>query len=1081
VTYEEAVMDVAEWLLNLGLERYISHFRDNDVDLEVLAELTEADLEKLGITLGHRKKLLKAIGRLQLNPPPERRKPETTVLSTPQGERRRLTIMFCDLIGSTALAEQLDPEALRDLVVAYQNVCAGIISRFDGYIAKYMGDGILVYFGFPAAHEDEAERAIRAGLDIVQTMQRTKALSRLRVRIGIATGRVVVGNVIGTGASQEYAVTGETPNLAARLQELAEPDTVIVAAETKRAVGNTFIFQTLGQLSLKGFSRSVDAWCVIAERPVESRFEAAQVTQINPLIGRDHELSLLLQRWNEAKKGEGQVVLLSGEAGIGKSRLTQALRAATANEPQTRLRYQCSPYHTNSAFYPVIAQMEFAAGIQSADPADQKLAKLETVLAHNDTNTSQALPLLASMMSIPLSNQHLPPDLPANIQKQRTFEALLTQVSSLAREQPVLMILEDVHWIDPTTCELFGLVIERIQDDLPVFLIVTFRPEFRSPWPHHSHVTSLALSRLSKQHSTTLVETITTGKPLPSQVLAEIIKKTDGVPLFVEELTKALLESGALKDNAAQYTLTGHWAPMAIPDTLQDSLMARLNRLASVKDVAQIASVIGREFSHELLLEVSDLSEAELQIALDRLVQSGLVFRRAASPTSGYFFKHALVRDAAYESLLHSRRRQLHARIAEVIETRFSSTAQNEPEILAHHYTEAIMPGHAIVYWLRAGERDLHRSAHLEAVAHLTRGIELLQNLEAVEDRDLLELSYHSAMGTAFLALKGYGAQETGQAFIRARELCDKVSDAPQRYPVLYGEWAFHLTNARMELARELAESFLEEGRLQENTTTLVVGHRISGFTAHLMGDFAAAKEHFDSHLAMYEASTHSSLAFSYGQDPRVSCLINYACLKCITGHLDEGLEMSRAAIAYAQELNHTNTRAYAECFALQVFQFCGDVAAIESEALPLIAFFEDKRLAMWSAWASIILAWAKGQSGDREEAIAQIEHRLNVLRKSGQVLLFPYFLTLQAELMAAAGRTQAALRSTDDALALVTTTRECWWEGEIYRIRGELLKVISQPENANCAMQRALEITRRQGAEMLVLRASESHTSLHW
>jgi predicted ATPase/class 3 adenylate cyclase len=1073
----EVVMDIATWLRDLGLERYISTFHDNDIDQEVLPDLNDSDLEKLGITLGHRKKLLKAIGELSSSR--DSRDTGNKGVVALEGERRRLTVMFCDLVGSTALAERLDPETLRDVIIDYQNICAGVVTRFDGYIAKYMGDGILVYFGFPATHEDEADRAVRAALGIVDAMGRAKtaALGQLHVRIGIATGRVVVGNVIGVGAAQEYAVMGEAPNLAARLQALADPNAVIIAAETKKAIGNAFVFEHLGQQSLKGFSRPVEAWRVLAQRPVQSRFEAFQVSNISPLIGRDHELSLLLDRWADAKNGEGQVVLLSGEPGIGKSRLAQALRSKTANEPQIRLRYQCSSYHINSALHPIIAQTEFAAGIKPDDSPEQKLTKLEVLLAGSSKRL--VVPLLASMISIPTGDRYTPLDMPATVQKQKTFDALLAHVSELAARKPLLMILEDVHWIDPTTSELFGFIIEHVQN-LPVLLVITFRPEFVPPWGHHSHFTSLALNRLSRQHCTALVETITSGKSLPQQVLSQIVQKTDGVPLFVEELTKALLESGALKSDADQYSLSSPIPPMAIPDTLQDSLMARLDRLAATKDIAQIASVIGREFSYEVLAAVSGLSDIELQAALDRLVGSGLVFRRGASPNSGYSFKHALVGDAAYESLLHSRRRQLHARIAQIFQSQFPLTAENEPEILAHHYTEATIPREAAIYWLRAGERALQRSTYVEAVAHLTKGLEVQQKLPADEERASQELAYQAAMGNAFLALKGYGARETGRAFTRARELCDQVSGAPQRYSVLYGEWAYHLTNARFRVAREQAERLLEEGRSRQDSNAIVVGHRISGFTAHLMGDFAAAKCHFENHLAVYDPSLHRSLAFAFGQDPRVSCLANYACLKCITGESDEGLAMSRQAIAYAQELNHANTRAYAECFALQVQQFCGQVAAIETEALPLIAFFEDKRLAMWSAWASIILAWSRGQHEKFTEAIDEIEEKLKLLRESGQVLLFPYFYTLLAETLARAGRLEAALRSISEAAALIDSTEERWWEAEVYRMKGELLKASGKhTEEVEAAFDRALEIARRQGAKTIEQRASRSLDAL--
>jgi class 3 adenylate cyclase/predicted ATPase len=1083
----EAIMsrDVRQWLEDLGLGKYVETFAANDVDLDVLHDLDESDLERLGISLGHRKKLLRAIADLEGARTPGSRpardigdagKPPTAA------ERRQLTVMFIDLVGSTALSSRLDPEEMREVIRAYQNTVAGEVLRFEGHVAKFMGDGVLAYFGWPKAHEDEAERAVRAALAIVEAVPKltTPAKETLAARAGIATGLVVVGDLVGEGASQEQAVVGETPNLAARLQGLVDAGGVLVAEPTRRLLGEAFALADLGACELKGFSGPVRSWRVIGDRPAKSRFEAAHATGVTQLISRQHELSLLLDRWTEAKAGDGQVVLLSGEPGIGKSRITQAFRERIADEPHRRLRYQCSPYHTNSALYPVIGQLEFAAGFSLDDPPERKLTKLEALLGQATNDVAPVAPLFAALLSIPFDDRYSPLDLTPQEQKAKTLEALLAQLARLAALQPALMIMEDVHWIDPTTSELVGLIIERVAS-LPVLLVITFRPEFTPPWSRHAHVTALALNRLSRQHCAAMVEAITAGKALPTAVRDQIVAKTDGVPLFVEELTKTLLESGVLKQEADRYALTGPLPSVAIPDTLQDSLMARLDRLASVKDVAQIAAAIGREFSYEMLAAVAGLAEDELQHALDRLVQSELVFRRGASPNTSYLFKHALVRDAAYESLLLSRRRQLHARIAQALSDRFPDLVESQPEVLAYHCTEAGLTQQAVNYWLRAGDRDLQRSAYPEAVGHLTKGLEVQRGQPAGVDRARQELAYQAALGTALLAMKGYGAEETGRAFGRARALCEELGDAPQLFPVLYGEWAYQLVKAKFPMAREFARQFLDRATARQEPESLVVGHRIVGLSAFMLGDFSQAEAHYKEHLARYDPTQHRRLALHFGQDQRAACLANLAWLKWIVGRPDDSLATSRAAVAYSREFDHINTHAYVDFFTLFPLHFRRDVLATETQANALIALSKEKRMSMWGVWAALFSGWALGQRGNSQAAIAQIRDSLADARASGQDFCRPYFLTMLAQTLAPCGRIEAGLEALEEALALVDSTEERWWEAEIHRLKGELLHSLARQENDDVEAEfaTALRIAGRQGAKSLELRAAISLAGL--
>jgi class 3 adenylate cyclase len=768
------VEQIRDWLEKLGLGQYAKLFVDNDIDVSVLPHLTDEDLKNLGISLGHRRKIFAAINQGFASVQPlaaADRAEEHLIQDAP--ERRYVTVLFSDLVGSTALSTRLDPEDLRDVIAIYQRCVEEAVRRFGGFIAKFLGDGILVYFGYPEAHEDDPEQAVRAGLELVAAVRGLQTPEPLEARVGIATGLVFVGDLIGTGASQEQAIIGKTPNLAARLQGIAAPNMVVIAESTRKLLGSLFEFEDLGGKDLKGIDGPERAWAVLRANPVDSRFDAFHTTGVTELIGRQEELELLLRRWSKAVTGEGQVVLLSGEPGIGKSRLTAALFERLYTEPHTRLRYFCSPQHTDSALYPIITQMERAAGFAHDDTAQAKLEKLDALLSQSYTPHHDRA-LFAELLSLRSDGLYPELNLTPQQRRERTFEALSTQIVSLAEQRPVLMIFEDIHWIDPTSLEALGRGIDRIKS-VGVLLIVTHRPEFEPPWLGRAYVTSVSLNRLGKREINTMIDRVAGRQALPESLRQDIVDRTDGVPLFVEEITKAVLE--AQTEGAAESALATIPSPtMSVPASLYASLMARLDRLGSAKDVAQIGAAIGREFSHTLLAAVVAEPEAQLQSALDRLMTAGLLFRQGVPPHATYLFKHALVQDAAYGTLLRDARRALHARIAGTLEAQFAEIAENQPELLARHCTDAGLIEKAASLWGKAGQRSLAHSALVEAIAQFTRALDQIATLPATPALRREQIKLQVALITPVIHVKGYAAPETKAAVEQARVLIEQAA-----------------------------------------------------------------------------------------------------------------------------------------------------------------------------------------------------------------------------------------------------------------------------------------------------------------
>jgi class 3 adenylate cyclase/predicted ATPase len=1071
-------VDITAWLSGLGLERYAEAFRDNDIDARILQTLSGDDLIQLGVaSLGHRKKLLDAIGRLGGAEPTLETDGFSTPRARPAAERRQLTVMFCDLVGSTELSARLDPEDMGALIRTYQESCAAGVKQWEGHVAKYMGDGVLAYFGYPRAHEDDAERAVRAGLALVDAVGRmTVSDETLAARVGIATGVVMVGDLVGEGAAQEQTVVGETPNLAARLQALAPPGSVVISQTTRRLLGGLFELTDLGPQRLRGFAEPLSAWRVEGEGRPEGRFEARQTAGLTPLVGREEEVALLLRRWRQAADGEGQVVLLSGEPGIGKSRLVRELRGRVEDEAHIRLLYQCSPHHTTSPLHPVIEQLERAAGFDRDDPSEARLAKLEALLARGTNRLDEAVALTAALFGITGGERYSVPEMTPQRQKQRTLEILVDQLEGLSADKPVLLAYEDVHWIDPTTQELLGFAIERIQR-LPVLAIITFRPEFQPPWAGLPHVSALALTRLGRGDGAALVDRVVGAKSLPAEVAGQIVGKTDGVPLFVEELTKTVLESGLLRDAGDRWELSGPLPPLAIPSTLHDSLLARLDRLAPVKEVAQIGAAIGREFSHALLAAVADRPEPALRTALDQLVSSELVFRRGDPPDATYSFKHALVQDAAYGTLLKSKRQHLHARIVQVLEKHFAGVAEAQPELLAHHCTQAGFVEQAVDYWYKAGRQAMARSATVEALAQFTHGLSLLANLPSGPDRDHKELDLQITLGAALIANKGWAAPDVGTAYTRARELCTEETQVPQLLAALTGLVQHHLHWSNKHVALQTAGELLSLAERHQDVAAQAVGHRYLASGLLFNGQLLPAMMHFERALALYDPVNRTSPVSLAGADTRVVSLGFMALILLFQGYPDRALARSQEALTAAYELGHAFTTSQALYLTCWLHQIRGEPRVVHERSTSLIALTAEHHLPGWSAAGTVFHGWVVADSGAVEAGIAELRRGLAAMEAMGTLLHTPGVLGLLAGLHIGQQNFSEALELLDEALARVDLLEESWFEADLHRLKGEAL-LAGSPERAaeaEACHHQALAVARDQGARLWELRAVTS------
>jgi class 3 adenylate cyclase/predicted ATPase len=1078
-------MDIVVWLRSLGLAKYEAIFRENDIDETVLPSLTHENLKELGVaSFGHRVKLLDAIVALRSDASgkPTSVDPATTS-SAPsaqpedRAERRQVTVMFSDLVGSTALSARMDPEDLREVISAYQKCVAETVQRFGGFVAKYMGDGVLVYFGFPMAHEDDAERAVRAGLELVAAVGGIKTHSALQTRVGIATGLVVVGDLIGSGASQEQAIVGETPNLAARLQGVAEPNNVVIAESTRKLLGNLFELQDLGPKDLKGITGPVRAWAALRSSSAEGRFEAMHATGLTDLVGREEELDLLLRRWSKATAGEGQVVLLSGEAGIGKSRLTAGLLERLANEPHTRLRYFCSPQHTDSALYPIISQLERAAGFAHDDNAHAKLDKLDTVLAKSFTSRQDA-ELFAEMLSLSNDGRYPKLELSPQQRRQKTLEALTAQLEALSRTNPVLMIFEDAHWIDPTSLETLGRAVDRIRT-LGVLLVVSYRPEFEPPWIGRPHVTALTINRLGEREIAAMIDRVTGNRLLPAHIRQDIIERTDGIPLFAEEITKAALEAEGAR--AAERAIAAI-PSLAVPASLHASLMARLDRLGPAKEVAQIGSAIGREFSHALLVAVVRKPGAELGAALERLIASGLLFRQGAPPHASYLFKHALVQDAAYGTLLRDRRRALHARIAETLESQFADIAGNQPELVARHCTEAGMVERAARLWGTAGQRSLARSALVEAAEQLTRALAQIDALPATPELRREQIKLQVALITTLFWVKGPTAPETKAAAERARLLVEQAEarGEPPDDPLILFSALYAFWNAVPfdgDVCRGLAAQFLDLAAKQQTTAPRLIAHRIMGHTLFHTGEFVEAKAHFDKGLALYNAAEHRPLATRFWVDSRIVILCYRSLALWVLGYPEAAISDSDQAVSDARDIGQTGSLMYALLLASYPHTFCGNYATATALIDEVTALASEKGSLITTAIATLVQAEIFALNDNATAALQSNIDGLNAVQSTGQTVFIPIYLSWLARTYATVGKFDDAWRCVGEAETAVETRKETWCEAEVNHIAGKiaLRSPADDPLKAQGYFERALAVAQQQQAKSWELRASMS------
>jgi class 3 adenylate cyclase len=961
--------------------------------------------------------------------------PPPAVLSTPAAGRRQLTVLFCDLVGSTALSSQLDPEDLREVVRAYQDTCTKVIARFDGHVAQYLGDGLLVYFGYPQAHEDDAQRAVRAGLGILDALgQLTTRLAQeglcradaelaarnpksgptdypistptqsrqrgvhLAARLGIHTGLVVVGDV-GGGIRQEQLALGETPNVAARLQGLAAPNTLVISATTFQLLGGFFACQPLGTPPLKGLAQPLAVYRVLYESMARSRLEAASSTGWTPLVGRAQEIGVLRERWAQVTDGLGQVVLLSGEAGIGKSRLVQVLTERVAAEPRAWLTpCQCSPYHQHTALYPLIDLLErVVLRFDREESPQQKVGKLEGFLVQYGLPLAEAVPLFAALLSLPLPADYAPVTVSPEQQKQQTLQALVTILLRIAAQQAVLFVMEDLHWVDPSTLELLSLLVDQ-GPTARILTLFTCRPDFSPPWTGRAHLTQLTVNRLPRRQAEEVIRQVAHGKVLPPEVVEQIVAKTDGVPLFVEELTKMVLESGLLQERDERYVLTGPLHPLAIPATLHDSLMARLDRLAAVKALAQLGATLGREFSYALLRTVAPWEEEIVQQGLHQLVEAEFLYQRGVPPQATYTFKHALIQNVAYQSLLRSTRQQYHQRIAQALEAQFPEIVETRPELVAQHYTAAGCAEQAVIYWQRAGEQASDRSAHLEAISHCTTGIELLTTLPDTPERTQHAVTLYIALGAALQVTKGLAAPEVEQAYMQARTLCQQVGETPQLVPILFGLWRFYTVRSQLHTARELGETLLRLAQRADDPVLAVIAHYALGWTWCCLGALPAARQHLEEGIARYTPDQRRAPAFRIGHDPGVACRAFAAWTLWLLGYTDQALARIHDALALAHELSHPLSLAYAQCWAAYVSQLRRDVPAAHEQAEAAVALATAQGFAQWAAMGTSVRGWALTLQGKDEEGMAQVRQGIAAYRATGAAVFVPYFCTMLAD-----------------------------------------------------------------------------------
>jgi class 3 adenylate cyclase/predicted ATPase len=1070
--------DLKEWLSAHGLEQYSQQFADNDIDFDVLGDLTEADLEKLGLSLGHRRKLVRALDAHQHESDPPAigvaPKPGSVAAETPdaaEAERRQITVLFGDLVGSTQLAQALDPEDAGALIRRYQDVCSGAVARFDGYVAKFMGDGVLAYFGYPQANEEAAEQAVRTAFAIIDAVPCLKHPDGrpFAVRIGIATGIVVIGDMLGEGSARERSIVGDTPNLAARLQAMANPNEVLISLRTFQLLGRRFEYTDLGERTLKGFAAPVPVWRVLHEAKAESRFAAARAAKRGAFVGRSEESSLLLDRWRRATQGQGQALLISGEPGMGKSRLVDMLSDGIGDERRYRVTCQCSPYHMNSALYPVIRHLERAAEFASEDTDVVKLAKLEAMLTGlNGEPDALETSLIADLLSLSLpSDRNAALDLSPPQRKEATLSALVNLLTGMAEDAPVLLLLEDAHWIDPTTTELWTRLLDSITATR-LLALITARPEFAPPWTGRARVSSLELQRLTNAQAAQLAAEIAAPRRLESALVDDIVTKSDGLPLFVEELTKAVLESATPE------------RPV-VPATLHDSLMARLDRLGPAKDIAQVAAVIGQRFSHTLLAAIVPCSGAELSVGLTRLIEAGLAYRSGRLPDTTYSFKHALLRDVAYENLLRARRQQLHERIGRVLIESFASVAESEPELIAYHFHQARLFELAITYRERAGDRAVSRSSFAEAIVHFSAALCEAAQLEPgpeAPDRMRRELGLLLKLGPVLAVTTGYHSAEVADAYQRAHHHAVALGDEDGLFKATWGLWINDLTTRRLDRARDQADALVKLARASGNDDYLLEGFHCLWGTAQFRGDVTSSLKMSGEGIQRYDRGRHSWMGPVFGgHDPGVCAHVVRAIALSLRGHDAEAKRSNERAILLADELKHPNSQSHALLSGMVAAQIGSDHQVVDQYAQRLIALADKYNLPPARAHALFLSGCCRAFTTDTEAGLKTMETEFP--RASALGPFSRYYAALLAEGREKSGRYQEALVLLAKTLETVTEPGVGFYISELYRLQGMCLLRVdgANKDEAMRSLHTAVAVAREQRATVLELRAAMSLT----
>ncbi|WP_170381646.1 ATP-binding protein [Ruegeria atlantica] len=1055
--------DIAIWLNKHGLSKYAEAFAEHEIEHCDLTELTDEDLVTIGLPLGPRRRFMKAV-RADTE---GAHRPQNTALGPAiVAERRQLTVMFIDLVGSTAISQSVDPEDLAEVLRLFKETCAASVVAFDGHIASYYGDGIMVFFGFPHAHEDDPERAVRAGLRIIEEVPNLRTHTKLNVRIGIATGLVVVGDLRGEKMFEDGTAMGETPNLAARLQAMADPGTLIVAPSTHQLAGDAFEYVLRGAFKLKGFAKEVEAWQVTGTRETVSRFLAVDDVLFKPLVGRSAEYETLNGKWKLASGGQGQVVLVSGEPGIGKSRLVEELRQNVSGASHTQIRYQCSPYHYASAFYPVIRQFEMAAGLRSDDPIDVKLEKISSVLGNQSSNE---LRLAASLLSIPFEDKLGPLDLTPQQIMEQTLGMFLGRLISEAKEKPVLLLFEDAHWVDPTTKLLLDQIVDRVRD-LPVLVVITFRPEFDPGWALQSNLAKIVLKQLDFEQVKSIVNEVAEGQPISDEVYELVAARSDGVPLYVEEVTKDLLESGALTEGREIGAIGGPSLANPVPSTLHDALMARLDRLSSAKEVAQIGAVIGPQFSYSLIAEVSRFSSKALRASLRLLVDAGIVTTSAAEDLEIFSYRHALIRDTAYNSLLKSERRVLHARVAQTLKNNDANIGDASPEILAHHYTLARMGKEAIDCRYLAGQRAIKRSANIEANTQLSLAIEQLSEQNPSRERDRKEIEIQVLRAGVLRSTAGIAADETGSIYARIRDLCERVEETEHLFPVLNGLYSFHLVRAEYDLARNVAGQLLKLASASGETQHRMVAHRAMGAVLFHIGELSPAYEHLNTALELYNRERDGHLAYVYGSDHAAitSCFLSLAIW--MRGAPDKALEIQKQAVAAARELEHAHSIAQSLTYLCMLHLLRREPEQVTEVADQLEDLASKHSFKFMSLTAVLWRSWVDAFVSPDQTTIGALQQAAEAWWSSGAGNYKPFFLTLIAELRLKTGDREGALDLLAKARDDQDLSNEGWAQSETARVYA---LARSKNEPAEAEFRDAFEVARRHRASMFELRTA--------